>query len=241
MASYVIFGAGRVGRSMAGYLEHLGHAVSLVTRFEAEQNRQACEKRIESADVVAAAIPDSKLEGWRDAWRAVIADKTAIHFSGAINLDGVYGFHPLYSFPPLPLPPETMNEIAFACPERGPAFANVFPGASNPHFEIAAENRARYHALAVLSGNFASFLWNETAKEFASLGDIPPETILKTYFSGLVDRFAESPEASMTGPVLRKDSVTVDKNLAALAGNPKLKQLYEAFLTAAWPDFTEGS
>jgi len=241
MASYVIFGAGRVGRSMAGYLTHLGHAVSLVTRVEAEQNRRDCERLVDSADVVAVAIPDGKLEVWRDDWRGVIAGKTAIHFSGAMNVDGLHGFHPLYSFPPSPLPPEKMKDIAFACPEGGPAFADVFPGAPNPHFNVAEKGRARYHALAVLSGNFASFLWNETAKEFASLGDIPPETILKSYFSGLVDRFAESPEASMTGPVLRKDKVTVEKNLAALADKPKLKQLYEAFLNAAWPDFPAGS
>ena len=241
MASYVIFGAGRVGRSMAGYLTHLGHAVSLVTRAEAEQNRQACEKCIEGADVVAAAIPDGKLDAWRNEWRGAVAGEIAIHFSGAINVDGMHGFHPLYSFPPTPLPPETMKEIAFACPESGPAFADVFPGAPNPHFSIAAEDRARYHALAVLSGNFASFLWNETAKEFAALADIPPETILKSYFDSLVDRFVENPEASMTGPVLRKDKLTVEKNLAALGDSPRLKQLYEAFLNAAWPDFSKGS
>ena len=134
-----------------------------------------------------------------------------------------------------------MKSIAFACPEDGPAFEDVFPGAPNPHFNIATKDRARYHALAALSGNFASFLWNETAKEFAALGDIPPETVLKSYFNGLVDRFAESPEASMTGPVLRKDSVTVERNLAALADTPKLKQLYEAFLAAAWPDYRKDS
>lgn len=241
MASYVIFGAGRVGRSMAGYLTHLGHTASLVTRVDAEQRRADCEKLIDSADVVAAAIPDGKLKSWRDGWRDVLGDKKTIHFSGAMTVEDMHGFHPLYSFPISPLAPEAMKEIAFACPLDGPSFADVFPGAPNPHFNVAAEDRARYHALAVLSGNFASFLWNETAKDFAMLGDIPPETILKSYFSGLVDRFVENPEASMTGPVLRKDRLTVETNLDALADNPTLKQLYEAFLSAAWPDFSEGS
>lgn len=239
MASYVIFGAGRVGVSMASYLEHLGHSVSLISREQAEQHKPECERLVAQADIIAAAIPDDKLDAWREAWRAKIDGKTAIHFSGAVSIDGMHSFHPLYSFPRLALPVPKMKEIAFACPVGGPSFNDIFPQAPNPYFEIAAEDRARYHALAVLSGNLASYIWNETANEFSALTNTPPDKILQSYLGSIADRFIESPTSSLTGPIARQDRHTVEKNLEGLAANPKLKGLYQAFLDAAWPDYDE--
>ncbi|MEO1242384.1 MAG: DUF2520 domain-containing protein [Pseudomonadota bacterium] len=239
MASYVIFGAGRVGVSMASYLEHLGHKVSLISREQAEQHKPECEQLIAEADIIAAAVPDDKLDAWRETWRAKIGSKTTIHFSGAVSIDGMHSFHPLYSFPRLALPVTKMKEIAFACPVGGPSFSDIFPQAPNPYFEISAEDRARYHALAVLSGNLASFIWNETANEFAALTNTPPDKILQSYLGSIVDRFIESPMSSLTGPVDRRDRRTVGKNLDGLAASPKLKGLYQAFLDAAWPDYDE--
>ncbi|MBL4620381.1 MAG: DUF2520 domain-containing protein [Marinicaulis sp.] len=237
MATYVIFGDGRVGVNMASYLEHLGHDVSLLSHEQANENQSDCEMLIEQADIVAAAIPDDKLKTWHDQWSAVIGEKITVHFSGAVIIDGMYGFHPLYSFPKYVLPIETMQEIAFACPLGGPSFGDVFPFASNPNFEIADCDRARYHALAVLSGNLVGYIWNETAKEFAEFSDMPSEKLLENYLTSIVERFVENPTASLTGPIARHDEVTVKENLSALAGNAKLKGLYVAFLTAAWPDF----
>lgn len=237
MVSYVIFGCGRVGVNMAAYLKHLGHKVSLVSRAQAQDARTECAKLIEKADIIAAAIPDDRLQSWRDEWRVEISVKFAIHFSGAVSIDGVQGFHPLFSFPKTLLSLETMKKIAFACPSGGPSFSDIFPTAPNPHFEIAEKDRARYHALAVLSGNLASYLWNETAKELAAYSGASSEKILESYLGSIVDRFVENPTASLTGPVARRDRETVNRNLASLNGDPKLKSLYEAFLAAAWPDF----
>ena len=170
-------------------------------------------------------------------WANDLAGKTVIHFSGATRVEGVAAFHPLYSFPPHAVESATLENVAFACPKGGPAFEDVFPGAPNPHFEIADEDRARYHALAVLSGNFAAYLWNETAQEIASLSGLPPEDIMAGYLRSVIDRFVEAPEGSLTGPVARKDEETVATNLEALGYNPKLKELYQAFLNAAWPDY----
>ena len=111
-----------------------------------------------------------------------------------------------------------MKAIAFACPEEGPSFDEIFPGAPNTNFKIADEDRARYHALAVISGNFASYLWNETAKEFGAFGVKEPDNVLGNYFSSIVARFAESPQSSMTGPLARRDRLTAGAPAAAWAG-----------------------
>lgn len=236
---YVIFGDGRVGANMAAYLERLGHRVDVVPRREAEAEKKTCAALIERADVVAAAIPDDRLPDWREEWRRVVGGRPAIHFSGAVDVEGMHAFHPLYSFPKSVVDHEVMKGVVFAAPLDGPAFQDIFPGAANPHFEIANEERALYHALAVLSGNLVGYIWNETAKEFAACSGLPPEQALGNYLQSVLERFFENPQASFTGPVARRDRSAVRANLAALSGNRKLKRLYRAFLDAAWPEYKE--
>lgn len=234
---YVIFGPGRVGRSMAAYLGALGHDVQLVSNKHAEQAVAKCKTLVANADIIVAAIPDSALAGWADAWRENAAGKPILHFSGALSIDGLWGYHPLYSFPREALPVETMRSIAFARQEGAPPLADMMPGASNPEFAVSNKDRAYYHALAVLSGNFAAHLWNEAAKGFSGRLKVAPETVLASYLSGIVERFRESPFDSLTGPVARRDRATVEANLKALEGEPKLRALYEAFVISAWPGF----
>lgn len=235
---YVIFGAGRVGVNIAAYLNYLEHDVSLISHDEVKTQTDDCRRKIVDADIVAAAVPDGKIEPWREHWAADIAAKPAIHFSGAAEIDGMHAFHPLYSFPPHSVDPVILETVAFACPRGGPSFRELFPGAPNPHFEIHASERARYHTLAVLSGNFAAHLWNATAPAMTKQSGLEPIAILGPYLQSVVDRFLESPEGSLTGPVARKDKETVAANLEALESAPELKALYEAFLRAAWPDYT---
>lgn len=232
----LIFGTGRVGASIALYASYLGAEVSVATRDMAEGDRSQVGSLIRDADLVAAAIPDDRLLAWFQEWRGEIGSRLAIHFSGALTIGGMRGYHPLYSFPKTPLPPQTMAAIAIAREEGAPPFGAVLPGAANPEFAVRAADRPYYHALAVLSGNFAAHIWNEAAKGFAARFGLPPETMLAGYLAGVVDRFRESPFNSMTGPVARQDAQSVAANLEALAGEPRLKALYEAFLASAWPD-----
>lgn len=232
----LIFGAGRVGASIARYASHLGNDTSVITHERALRDRSAVAALVRNSDLIAAALPDDRIEAWRNEWGSEISGRTAIHFSGALTLEGLRSYHPLYSFPTAPLTPETMARIAIAREEGAPPFSAIVPGASNPEFVVRAEDRPYYHALAVLSGNFAAHLWNEAAKGFASRFALPPEEILSFYLAGVVDRFRESPFNSMTGPIARRDASTVAANLAVLDGAPRLKALYEAFLESAWPD-----
>jgi predicted short-subunit dehydrogenase-like oxidoreductase (DUF2520 family) len=235
----LFFGNGRVGTNLAAYARHLGADVTLVTRTKAENDRVAVSALIASADVIAAAIPDDRLAGWFATWSPVIGRKPAIHFSGALTIGGMRSYHPLYSFPPTALAPEVLAAIAFAREEGAPPLSSILPGAGNPEFAVSADERAFYHALAVLSGNFAAHLWNETAKAFGSHFKLPPELILGGYLTGVVERFRERPLDSMTGPAARKDAQTVAANLKALEQEPRLRALYESFLASAWPDWRD--
>ncbi|MBB5519468.1 DUF2520 domain-containing protein [Amphiplicatus metriothermophilus] len=238
---YAIIGTGRVAQSIAAYLRALNHEAALIARAESEARAPSCLRALAAADVIAAAIPDRALGPWRQAYNEAVADKLAIHFSGALLIEGMWSYHPLYSFPPAPLPPETTARVAFARQEGAPPLGSLVPGAKNPEFVVPDADRAFYHALAVLSGNFAAFLWNETAKAFSGRLSGAPANILAGYLHGVVDRFAESPFDSLTGPIARRDRATVEANLAALAREPRLAGLYRAFLAAAWPDFEPGN
>lgn len=232
-----IFGKGRVGASMAHYARSLGCDVAVVARRDAETDRPGVKARIDQSDVVAAAIPDDRLADWFVDWRSLIGARRTIHFSGALLIEGMRSYHPLFSFPKNPLPPAEMAKIAFAREEGAPPLSSILPGAANPEFVVKAGDRAFYHALAVLSGNFAAHLWNETASAFAARFGLAPDAVLAGYLAGVVERFRESPLDSMTGPVARRDRASVEANLAALAGEPRLTALYQAFLSSAWPDF----
>lgn len=229
----VIFGPGRVGRSFSAYARSLGFEAALVSRND------AADGLVTRADLVAAAIPDDALQGWHGRWRPALAGKRAFHFSGARVIEGLPGYHPLYSFPATPLDPGDFGRIAIAREPGAAPFAALLPGASNPEFIVRDEDRAFYHALAVVSGNFAAHLWNETAAAFAARLGPNAGDVLSAYFASVVARFRESPLASLTGPVARRDGATVRANLEALAGEPRLLALYQAFLDSAWPDRPE--
>ncbi|MDZ7628236.1 MAG: DUF2520 domain-containing protein [Parvularculaceae bacterium] len=228
----LIFGRGRVGGSFKVFAESLGHeALSLGRNDEAR-----AESAIGAAGLVAAAIPDDALPPWWDQWRGRLEGKPAMHFSGARVLDGLPGYHPLYSFPAAPLDPPIFGKIAIARAPGAKAFADIVPGAANPEFVVKDEDRAFYHALAVVSGNFAAHLWNETARAFSDRLGPGGGEVLGAYFNSVVARFQESPVSSLTGPVARRDTATVEANLKALDHAPRLKALYSAFLESAWPE-----
>lgn len=229
----VIFGAGRVGRSFGAYAASLGGEVTLLSRGDDGAAAVAC------ADLVGAAIPDDALASWFSQWEKPLTGKRRFHFSGARVIAGLPGYHPLYSFPVAPIDPAAFACIAIAREPGAAPFSALLPGAKNPEFIVRDEDRAFYHALAVVSGNFAAHLWNETAAAFtARLGPEAGE-VLGAYFGSVIARFVESPTSSLTGPVARRDAATVKANLEALAGEPRLKGLYRAFLRSAWPEWPE--
>lgn len=229
----VIFGQGRVGRSFAAYAASLGFKTRLLARGE------DAAAHVARAGLVAAAIPDDALAGWFKTWQGALQGKRAVHFSGARVIAGLPGYHPLYSFPSAPLAPLEFGRIAIAREPGAAAFAAILPGANNPEFIVRDEDRAFYHALAVVSGNFAAHLWNETATAFAARLGPDAGAIMSAYFGSVVARFGEAPLSSLTGPVARRDAATVRANLEALAGEPRLLALYRAFLASAWPDWRE--
>ncbi|MCL2474267.1 MAG: DUF2520 domain-containing protein, partial [Alphaproteobacteria bacterium] len=87
-------------------------------------------------------------------------------------------------------------------------------------------NKPLYHALCVMSGNFPNILWNSCLNVFKSL-NIPQEAAF-LYLQKTLENFCKDPKNSLTGPLVRNDKDTIDKNLTALS--PNMRDVYKAFV-----------
>src|SRR5690606_5892970 len=125
--TYAVFGPGRVGRNMAAYLRALGHEARLISRAEAGGAPESRRKLIDGADIVAAAIPDAALKSWADEWLGRLDGRPALHFSGALLIDGMWSYHPLYSFPTSELEAGTLRAMTFARQAGAPPLAEIMP------------------------------------------------------------------------------------------------------------------
>lgn len=232
----LLVGDGRVATALASWLPARG--ISLVQWSRRAEREGAClpfTTLAEEADLVLIAIRDDSIKPFTEHYEQTLDGKTLVHFSGALCIDGVHAAHPLFAFLTAPPDLEVMDRIPFICDEGGVPFGDLFPDLPNPHFSIPASQRPLYHALAVLSGNFATYMWNRTATIIWDEFGLPPADVLTPYFEALVKNFEAKPFDSLTGPVKRRDGETVRRNLDALDPYPDLQGAYKAFLDAAWP------
>jgi predicted short-subunit dehydrogenase-like oxidoreductase (DUF2520 family) len=150
-----------------------------------------------------------------------------VHCAGALSLPGVAGAHPLMTFSADRLYGlEDYRRIPFLV-EEGHRFGKILPGLPNPHHTMPVGDKALYHALCVMAGNFPQLLWQEVAERFGQRLDLPPE-MLAPYLRQVLENFLRDPAGALTGPLARGDAHTVDRNLQALADHP-LEGLYRAF------------
>lgn len=232
--TYLLIGDGRLATSLLPYLQAEGLTVHQWSRrLKHSGSCNSLSEMAEGADTILLTIRDDALEDFIAEHQSLFEGKRLIHFSGASVVKGAIGWHPLYAFPTTPVLLDMMRTIFFAGEEGAPDFADCFPGLPNPNGKIPPAKKALYHALAVLSGNMSSLIWNEVAKVMQSELHLSPSGILTPYLLANVRNFDQSPADSMTGPVKRGDRETIERNLISLEDHDNLKNLYEAFLKAA--------
>jgi predicted short-subunit dehydrogenase-like oxidoreductase (DUF2520 family) len=212
-----IVGDGRLGRALAGAL----HATAPFGRGHHGAG----------ADVVLLCVPDGEIAA---AAAAVAPGPLVGHCSGATALDVLapheaFGMHPLMT--------TTRRGADFA--GAGAAIAGSSPGALSfarrlaerlgmRPFEIAAEDRAAYHAGASMASNFLIAL--ETAAERVSGVD---RSLLVPLVRASVETWAAEGPAALTGPIVRGDEATVARHREAIAERaPDLLALYDALADA---------
>jgi predicted short-subunit dehydrogenase-like oxidoreductase (DUF2520 family) len=118
--------------------------------------------------------------------------------------------------------------MAFVCDPGGPKFEAIFPEFKNPHFKIAPNKKAYYHALCVMSGNFTTLLWQTFFTRLERDLDLPDSAAIP-YLEQIANNLIHAPHSALSGPIARGDLATIQKNLSALEGDP-LQSIYASFV-----------
>jgi hypothetical protein len=162
-----------------------------------------------------------------------IHDKPVIHTAGAVSKDVLkvlspnYGvFYPLQSLrkemkiiPPIPILIDASNVTTME-------LIREMASKISDSVQIANdETRQKIHVAAVFANNFTNHLY-ALAEDFCKREEID-FNLLKPLILETANKITEtSPGTVQTGPAIRKDLITIEKNLNLLSEYPELKSLY---------------
>lgn len=225
--TFSVAGPGRVGSSLAAWLESLG-----ARRMGMAGRQGMADLSSAGQDLLLIAVSDPALPEVAEVLARRPQAAVALHTSGCLDASvlaplrqagsAVGSLHPLKAFPrPLPEPAEARG--VFFAVDGDPAarelahrLAAAWGGVSA---EMAPESRALYHFAATLAAGGAVTLLALAEDLARRLG--LPEAAVRGYLElcrGAVARAIEtgSPAAVLTGPAARGDRETVEKHLEAL-------------------------
>ncbi len=223
---YLIIGNGRVAKHFCHYFDLLQLPYQQWSRHA--DNTSTLPAKIDNATHILLLIADGAIEEFY-LQHLQGHDKTLIHCSGALAINNVIGAHPLMTFSHELYDLATYESIHFIV-DVNAQLADILPGLNNPCHSIPKEAKAHYHALCVMSGNFSCILWQKLFNELESKYNIP-HTAAMPYFQQQTKNLMQSPQAALTGPLVRDDKTTIAKNLNSLASDP-YQQVYQAFVDA---------
>ncbi len=234
MVNYAIIGGGRLARHFSQYfclleIPHTRWTRDRRSSFNTSAQADAglrLRNTIDNADRVLLLVSDSAIPALLKQY-PFLHEKQLIHCSGALSIPGVVGAHPLMTFADDLYDLETYQAVPFML-ETGACFEDLLPGLVNPHFVVSVENKARYHAMCVMAGNFIQILWQGVADRFEQQLALPFAT-LQPYLMQTAKNFVAAPGSALTGPLTRNDQQTIQRNLHSLDGDA-LQDLYQAFI-----------
>jgi hypothetical protein len=79
-----------------------------------------------------------------------------------------------------------------------------------------------------VGGNFSAILWNVFFKEMKKIG--VSHEAAKSYFEMINQNIAHNHSTAITGPLVRKDFPTMEKNLQALSKQEEIQEIYKDFV-----------
>jgi predicted short-subunit dehydrogenase-like oxidoreductase (DUF2520 family) len=220
--TYGLIGRGRVATHMARYLEL--EAQPFLTWHRAMPS--PADRDLASADIVLLAITDDAIGPFL-ADHPELRHRPIVHFSGSLVVNGASGLHPLMTFGPELYDLETYRSIPFVEEKGGLSFRELFPQLRNPSWPLDPKDKALYHALCVLAGNFTTLLWSKAFEDFEQRLRLPREAP-HPYLTQTCKNTSAAGQKALTGPLVRGDVETVARDLRALEGDP-YAEVYRAF------------
>lgn len=220
--TYLIIGRGRLATHLARYFDLIDIPYKKWSRSESPE---ALRSLLAMSDLYLLAIKDSAIEPFAREWN--LAPEKTLHFSGALTTPLAQRLHPLMSFAENTYSLEDYQKIAFVSETGRPGLSDLIPELTNPNYSLPADKFDLYHALCVLSGNGTVVLWQEIFRNFSMQLGLPPE-ILIPYMERIFQNLKNNPDTALTGPWIRRDLDTIQKNKTALEKD-FLYDLYQSF------------
>lgn len=231
-SSTTIIGAGKVGQSLAQLMRHNGLNVQLLGR-DLEQQYKVCQ----ASDVVLLTVNDAAIEPLCDELSEHFKPKaTVAHCSGALSSEilasaqrrgcATASLHPLNTFPSLEASLSLFSDNSHAsymfAEGDSTALSFTLPLFQKLGFnvvEIKQQNKALYHAACVFACNYLVSLM-EMSLQTAATANIDRDQFwqaLQPLIQTTLDNISDNGTSqSLSGPIARADTATVQKHLQEL-------------------------
>lgn len=220
----LLIGSGRLAKHLAHW--HSSHHIPVtLNHWDRNLPNSELNQFLQLKPIVWLAISDAAIAGFYDTYLAGLGLQV-VHFSGAYYHPEILSAHPLMTFSERLFEPEFYRSIHFVI-SGFESLAEAMPGFHNSFSVISKNDKAFYHALCVAAGNFPQLLWAETFREASRLKI--PAAAFETYIRTVTENFILDKDASLTGPLVRKDKTTIQSNLTSLEKNKVLQNIYSAF------------
>ena len=226
--SIAVVGAGRLGTALTAALRAAGLSVAGPLGRNPD---------VSGASLVLLCVPDGQIA----AAAAAIPDAPLVgHCSGATTLEPLgdreaFSLHPLMTVP-AGSPPGVFAGAAAAVEGSSPralaAAEALAERLGMRPMRVAPEDRAAYHAAASIASNFLVTL-EAAAERLAGTAGVD-RAALAPLVRAAVDTWVElGGERALTGPIVRGDEATVERQRAALLERtPELAPLFDALADA---------
>jgi predicted short-subunit dehydrogenase-like oxidoreductase (DUF2520 family) len=254
VATFALIGPGRAGATVALALVARGYRATAVAGRAPDAPSTtataACldaptallSKAGRHASIVIIATPDAAIEGAAVAVAPSLErGALVVHLAGSIGLEvfapllalrpdiRVGAIHPLQSLPSTTMGLDRLPG-SWAAIAGDPQVRELVDALEMRPFEVADDQRARYHATAVVASNHLVALLGQVERLAVAAG-VPFEAFLPLAEASLANVFGLGARASLTGPVARGDLATVAGHLRELP--PSERDAYRALAREA--------
>ncbi len=231
---FLIVGNGRLAHHLRFYFDSLSLPYLHWYRHNAPNNQNKFADYALQASRILLVISDKSIEPFILSHPDIPKHKW-LHLSGALSIPGIYSAHPLGSFGEKLNPVNWYKDLFFMVEqpsennETANKLSDLLPGLPNRSANILSRDKPYYHSLCVLSNNFSTILFQKLFLSLEQDLGIPKEAayvyLQQTMFN------LQHTDNPLTGPLARKDNLTIQKNIQALqTRQDAFAGIYQAFV-----------